>query len=127
MNTKNKYLPEKMRRGQDNWTKLCMQRTRRKYDGSLTVRQGGRRIACLTPKTHTRWLVYLSPQPQDVDSRRSRACGSKIRSESIRVRPFGPDFGANSKDPLPRVKAQPHQWVNTDYAERTKCKLRGLK
>ena len=73
------------------------------------------------------WLIALSPQPQDVDSRRSRAFGSKIRSELIEVRPFCPNFGANWKDPLPRVKAQPHQWVNSDSAERTKCRLCGLK
>ncbi len=36
---KNKRL-SKMCRSQINLTKLCMQRTRRKYDGSFTVRYG---------------------------------------------------------------------------------------
>ena len=30
--------PTKICRSQGNWTKLCMQRTRRKHDGSFTVR-----------------------------------------------------------------------------------------
>ena len=31
-------LAGKMRSSQGNWSKLCMQRTRRKHDGSFTVR-----------------------------------------------------------------------------------------
>ena len=47
----------------------------------------------------TEWLIALNPQPQDLDSRRSRVFGSKIRSELIGVQPFRPDFGTISKDP----------------------------
>ena len=42
-----------------------------------------------------RWLIALSPQPQNVDSRRSKTFGSKIRSELTRIQPLHPDFGAN--------------------------------
>ena len=53
-----------------------------------------------TTEKYGEWLIALSPQPKDVDSRRSRAFDSKIRSELIGVRPFRPASGANMIGPI---------------------------